>query len=253
MRLNYQLLQHDTQDKTPIVFIHGLFGSLSNLAMLARHYEKQHLIVQIDVRNHGLSAHSDEHNYMQMAHDVLETLSDLNIEKFIVVGHSMGAKVAMQMTALTTEKVEKLVVLDMTPVAYTQRHHDEIFQALFAVEEAHVSSRVDAAKIMRDYISEEMVIQFLLKSWNKGQWLFNVKTLFNHYADILDWDVIPTIHTPTLFLRGENSSYISTSAHFSAIDQQFSNAQIDVIQGAGHWLHGEKTTDVLEKMDEFLA
>lgn len=253
MRLNYQLLQHDTQNKTPMVFIHGLFGSLSNLAMLARHYEKQHLIVQLDVRNHGLSAHTHVHNYIDMANDVLETLQDLNIEKFILVGHSMGAKVAMQVTALATEKVEKLVVLDMTPVTYIERHHDEIFQALFAVEKAHVASRTEAAKIMREYISEEMVIQFLLKSWNKGQWLFNVETLFKHYADILAWNSIPSVDVPSLFLRGEKSSYISTAQHFSAIQQQFSNAQIELIQDAGHWLHGEKTADVLEKMDPFLA
>ena len=58
---------------------------------------------------------------------------------------------------------------------------------------------------MREYLNEEMVIQFLLKSFNKGKWLFNVQALFNHYQDILFWEDITPIDTPALFLRGGNS------------------------------------------------
>src|SRR5690606_12229378 len=162
MILNYQLQHHETSVLSPMVFIHGLFGSLSNLGVLARYFSEQRSVLQIDVRNHGLSAHSSDLNYQLMAEDVLETLSSLNIQKFIV--------------------------LDITPIQYHESHHTEIFKALFAVQQANVASRLEAAKIMREYIHEEMVIQFLLKSFNKGQWLFNVQALFDHYSDIMDWE-----------------------------------------------------------------
>ena len=96
-----------------MVFIHGLFGSLSNLGMLARHFLEQTTTVQIDVRNHGLSSHSDEVNYQIMAEDILETLASLNIKKFIAVGHSMGGKIAMKLADLASDLIEKLVVLDI--------------------------------------------------------------------------------------------------------------------------------------------
>ena len=63
MLLNYQIQTHESADLTPMVFIHGLFGSLSNLGMLARHFSKQRTVIQLDVRNHGLSDHSSEMNY----------------------------------------------------------------------------------------------------------------------------------------------------------------------------------------------
>lgn len=252
MILNYQLHHHETSTVSPMIFIHGLFGSLSNLGVLARHFSEQRTVIQIDVRNHGLSGHSSDINYQLMAEDVLETLSSLNVHKFVVVGHSMGGKIAMKLADLAREQTEKLVVLDITPIQYHENHHAEIFQALFAVQQANVASRLEAAKIMHKYIHEEMVIQFLLKSFNKGQWLFNVQALFDHYPDIMAWEKVEKINRPALFLRGGDSFYISKPEHFAAINEQFSQAKIEVIENTGHWLHGEKPDEVIKYMQAFL-
>lgn len=252
MILNYQLHHHETSTVSPMIFIHGLFGSLSNLGVLARHFSEQRTVIQIDVRNHGLSGHSSDINYQLMAEDVLENLSSLNVHKFVVVGHSMGGKIAMKLADLAREQTEKLVVLDITPIQYHENHHAEIFQALFAVQQENVASRLEAAKIMRKYIHEEMVIQFLLKSFNKGQWLFNVQALFDHYPDIMAWEKVEKINRPALFLRGGDSFYISKPEHFAAINEQFSQAKIEVIENTGHWLHGEKPDEVIKYMQAFL-
>ncbi|MDM1324502.1 MULTISPECIES: alpha/beta fold hydrolase [Acinetobacter] len=252
MILNYQLHHHETSTVSPMIFIHGLFGSLSNLGVLARHFSEQRTVIQIDVRNHGLSGHSSDINYQLMAEDVLETLSSLNVHKFVVVGHSMGGKIAMKLADLAREQTEKLVVLDITPIQYHENHHAEIFQALFAVQQENVASRLEAAKIMRKYIHEEMVIQFLLKSFNKGQWLFNVQALFDHYPDIMAWEKVEKINRPALFLRGGDSFYISKPEHFAAINEQFSQAKIEVIENTGHWLHGEKPDEVIKHMQAFV-
>lgn len=252
MILNYQLHHHETSTVSPMIFIHGLFGSLSNLGVLARHFSEQRTVIQIDVRNHGLSGHSSDINYQLMAEDVLETLSSLNVHKFVVVGHSMGGKIAMKLADLAREQTEKLIVLDITAIQYHESHHAEIFKALFAVQQENVASRLEAAKIMRKYLHEEMVIQFLLKSFNKGQWLFNVQALFDHYPDIMAWEKVEKINRPALFLRGGDSFYISKPEHFAAINEQFSQAKIEVIENTGHWLHGEKPDEVIKYMQAFL-
>ncbi len=231
MILNYQLHHHETSTVSPMIFIHGLFGSLSNLGVLARHFSEQRTVIQIDVRNHGLSGHSSDINYQLMAEDVLETLSSLNVHKFVVVGHSMGGKIAMKLADLAREQTEKL--------QYHESHHAEIFKALFAVQQANVASRLEAAKIMRKYLHEEMVIQFLLKSFNKGQWLFNVQALFDHYPDIMAWEKVEKINRPALFLRGGDSFYISKPEHFAAINEQFSQAKIEVIPVIGYMVKNQ--------------
>lgn len=253
MLLNYQWHQPENdQQRTPLVLIHGLFGSLSNLGGIARALYATHAVLQIDVRNHGQSPHSSEMNYQVMAQDILETLDHLNIQQFSVIGHSMGGKVAMKLTELAVERLEQLVILDIAPFAYQENHHDQIFKALFAVKNAAIQSRKEATEIMREFLKEEMVIQFLLKSFNKGQWLFNVDALYAHYQDILSWVDIPQWSKPTLFVRGENSPYIGKALYVNAVEAQFSHAQLETVANAGHWLHAEQPEKVLNFIQAYL-
>ena len=253
MILNHQIHVNETVTaKNPLVLIHGLFGSLSNLGMLARTYYESHSVIQIDVRNHGHSAHTAEMNYVVMAADILETLDALNIQNFSAIGHSMGGKIVMQLAHQAGERLKQLVVLDMAPFAYQESHHEQIFKALFAVKNAQIESRQQATQIMREYLHEEIVIQFLMKSFNKGQWLFNVDALFNNYSEILNWKIIQPWQREALFIRGGKSAYMSKDEHFNAIKQQFPHAKIQCIEDAGHWLHAEKTQQVLDEMNKYL-
>lgn len=91
-----------------------------------------------------------------------------------------------------------------------------------------------------------------MKSFTQGRWLFNVDALFNHYSDILHWDTIQPCSKETLFIRGGRSVYISTTEHFTAIEQQFPKAKIQVVADAGHWLHAEKTQQVVDQIKKYL-
>ena len=251
MILHYE--QHQMATEQPVlVFIHGLFGSLSNLGMLARAFYETHHVIQIDVRNHGKSSHCAEMNYDAMAQDLIDTLAHLNIEDFSVIAHSMGGKIAMTLAHQVQQRLKQLIILDMSPFAYQKNHHDQIFKALFAVEQATIQTRQQAIEVMKQYLSEEMVIQFLLKSFSKGQWLFNVQALYDHYVDIIGWDMQSEWQEPTLFLRGTASPYIGQPEYVDAIYQQFPYAKIVDIDGAGHWLHAEKKAEVLEQLQHYL-
>jgi esterase len=79
--------------------------------------------------------------YAAMAQDLLDTLDANNLQKVTLIGHSMGGKAVMALTALAPERISGLVVIDVAPVDYDVRRHDEIFAAINAVTEA-VSPRV---------------------------------------------------------------------------------------------------------------
>ncbi|HAE64630.1 alpha/beta fold hydrolase [Acinetobacter johnsonii] len=253
MILNHQFHQNKQPAAKTLVFVHGLFGSLSNLGMLARELYSSNHVLQVDVRNHGLSAHSNVMNYEVMATDLIETLDELNIEHFSLIGHSMGGKLVMKVTELAGDRLDQLVVLDITPIAYKENHHEQIFKALFAVQKADIETRQQAIEIMREYLKEEMVIQFLLKSFSKGRWLFNVDALYQNYAQILSWENIETWHKSALFIRGGNSPYVEKPEYIEAIQSQFSQAQIQTVADAGHWLHAEKTAQVLQIITQYLS
>ncbi|MCC3240255.1 esterase [Enterobacter roggenkampii] len=239
-------------NNSPIVLVHGLFGSLDNLGVLARDLVTDHDILQVDMRNHGLSGRSDEMTYAAMAQDLRDTLDANDLQKVTLIGHSMGGKAVMALTALAPERINGLVVIDVAPVDYDVRRHDEIFAAINAVTEAGVATRQQAAAVMREHLDEEGVVQFLLKSFVDGQWRFNVPVLWNKYNNIVGWQTVPAWPHPTLFIRGGNSPYV-TDAYRDAILAQFPQARAHVIAGAGHWVHAEKPDAVQRAIRRYLA
>ncbi|WP_261642670.1 esterase [Erwinia mallotivora] len=253
MKLNVRLQSEQSAAASlPVVLIHGLFGSLDNLAGLARGLKAEQQVIQIDVRNHGLSPRSSEMHYAAMAQDVTETLDSLGVEQFVVIGHSMGGKIAMSLTAAAPDRVAKLVVIDMAPVAYKARHHDTIFAGLNAVSAAAIKQRSEAATLMRETIKEEGIIQFLLKSFHEGEWRFNVPVLMAEYDQLIGWQPVPAWPHPTLFIRGELSPYLDDQ-YRDLLLQQFPAARAWVIAGAGHWVHAERPDAVLRAILRFIA
>ena len=201
-------------NNSPIVLVHGLFGSLDNLGVLARDLVTDHAILQVDMRNHGLSGRSEEMTYAAMAQDLRDTLDANNIQKATLIGHSMGGKAVMALTALAPERISGLVVIDVAPVNYDVRRHDEIFAAINAVTEAGVSTR--------------------------------------QYSHIVGWETVPAWPHPTLFIRGGNSPYV-TDAYRDTLLAQFPQARAHVIAGAGHWVHAEKPDAVLRAIRRYLT
>ncbi|MGL5429494.1 MAG: alpha/beta fold hydrolase [Vibrio sp.] len=249
--LNYKL----EGSGNTVVLIHGLFGSMDNLGLLARDLKRDHQVLSLDLRNHGQSFHSDAHNYPLMAHDVNQLLEHLNLTAVTVIGHSMGGKVAMKLAELARQKIRQLVVLDMSPVAYHQHRHDQVFAALEAVLAQKPTSRSEVMSLLAQHIEQEGVRQFLGKSLQVEQnvmtWRFNVAALKKHYADILGWQMIAPCPIPTLFIKGADSDYL-TAQHQPIVQAQFSQAKAHVIANTGHWLHAEKPNEVLRTIRKFI-
>ena len=82
----------------PILILHGLFGSSDNWFTLAKRFSQQYSVYLIDQRNHGQSPHSDEFNYELLAEDLNSFIAEHELVRPIILGHSMGGKVAKFLT-----------------------------------------------------------------------------------------------------------------------------------------------------------
>jgi esterase len=253
MQLNYKQIGQGSD----VVLIHGLFGSLENLNVIAKPLSEHFRVTNVDLRNHGLSPHSDEMDYLAMANDIVQLMATLKIQKAHLIGHSMGGKVAMQVALTHSELVDKLVVLDIAPVSYPARH-TKILEALNAVKNADIGDRKQADLIMQPYIEELGVRQFLLKSLyknNEGKfvWRFNLSVLDNKYSTITDnINANNSCLCETLFIKGNDSDYI-LAEHREAINSLFKNVSAKIIHGAGHWLHAQKPQAVNKAINDFLT
>lgn len=242
---------HTADLKPTLVFIHGLFGAGSNLKLLANAFANEFNILLLDLRNHGLSFHNQTHTYDTMAQDVVMLLDALEIEHVVIIGHSMGGKVAMKLPQYLDQRVQKLVILDIAPVAYEVRRHDEIFEALNLVKSNQITKRPEASQILQANNLPDAIAQFLLKSFVNGQWQFNLSALQDNYLNILTWEEVSAVTCDTLFIIGADSDYVLPSYRQSIL-KQFPKSKAHIVNGAEHWVHADKPEQVIRSINAFL-
>jgi len=253
--LNYQQLGQGEH----VILIHGLFGSLENLNMVAKKLAEKFCVTSIDVRNHGYSFHQEGMSYQDLAQDVINLLDQLSIDKCCLLGHSMGGKIAMKIALLFPKRITKLIVADIAPVKYPA-HHLTILKGLQSINLSRVKKRKDADEQLSKFVDKMSIRQFVLRNLMiNEQGGFSFKCNFHHieqgYQQIMlgitaqNNDVYSK---PTLFIKGANSNYILPE-HKNVISALFPNAKAKIIQNAGHWLHAEKTIAFNKIVMDFLT
>ncbi|WP_081208735.1 alpha/beta fold hydrolase [Salegentibacter sediminis] len=242
---------------TPFLILHGFLGMGDNWKTLGSQFaEEGYQVHLIDQRNHGKSPHSDDFDYEIMANDIVEYCGQHNLSDIILLGHSMGGKAAMLVAAQNPKLVKKLIIVDIAPKYYAP-HHQQILDGLTALEEANLSSRKEAENLLKEFISNKGIRLFLLKnlereSQDKLCLKLNLSVLKANIEKV--GEALPEDQKypgETLFIRGENSDYI-TSEDETTIKNQFPEAQIISIPGAGHWVHAENSEAFYEAVLKFL-
>ncbi|MBT8317373.1 MAG: alpha/beta fold hydrolase [Lutibacter sp.] len=241
----------------PLLILHGYFGMSDNWKSLGNKFAEHFEVHLIDQRNHGRSFHTDEFDYELLVEDVHQYILQKELTNVFVLGHSMGGKVAMQFAVTYPELVNKLIVADISP-KYYKPHHEYILAALNSVNFTLHNTRKKVEEVLRIYIKEAGIIQFLLKNvyWkSKGKLAFriNLHSLTENNAEV--GEALPSFthfEGPTLFLSGENSDYI-TEEDIPLIAAHFSKYKIVTVKKAGHWLHAENPTQFYNEVVSFLS
>ncbi|GAB5554868.1 MAG: alpha/beta fold hydrolase [Saprospiraceae bacterium] len=253
MQLNYKVFGQGE----PIIILHGLFGMLDNWQTLARKLAEHYTVFIVDQRNHGRSPHVDAHDYESMAEDLRLFMESQFVLKAHIIGHSMGGKTAMQFASHYPDMVDRLVIVDIAPKKYPAGHQ-EIFAALLALDLAKAETRKDVEEQLKTKIPEAGIRQFLMKNItrqpdNGFQLRMNLPVIYRDYEKILDsLDIEEAFEGPSLFVRGGRSKYVAET-DLELIQEYFTEAQLETIENAGHWVHAEAPKELLASLLTFLS
>lgn len=241
----------------PLLILHGLFGSSDNWFSIAPKLAAQFHVFTLDQRNHGQSPHSGEMTYPLMARDVAEFLDAQKLESAMVLGHSMGGKVAMRMALDFPERVRKLIVADIAPRAYAPEY-EEYFRGLLALDLNKFRSRQEMEEALAPSVPPLIIRRFLLKNLaNKPdglyRWKINLPGLHKNYPRICEAIISEkTFDEPALFLYGGKSDYVSDKDK-PMIISLFPHAQFEVIPQAGHWMHADAPEEFVRSVVKFVT
>ena len=242
----------------PLVVLHGLFGAKRNWASIAKALAPRHRVLTVDLRNHGASPWNAVHDYPALAGDVARFIRTHVGGPAAVLGHSMGGKAAMVLALEEPDIVERLIVVDIAPAPSRTTLIDAL-QAMKNVPLATCTRRTEAETALAESIPDPAVRAFLVQNVTVGPqglaWAVNLEALERNFPAIVGFPDVAAGRTftgPTLFVVGERSDYVRPE-HHAVIRRLFPAATIEIVAGAGHWVHAEAPDAFLAVLSGFLS
>ncbi|HZT50429.1 MAG TPA: alpha/beta fold hydrolase [Stellaceae bacterium] len=242
----------------PVVILHGLFGAGANWTAVARQLGERFRVFALDLRNHGASPWAPRMDYRSMAADVAAFIAARRLGRAALVGHSMGGKAAMVLALTQPALVERLVVVDIAPVAHPSANADYV-EAMRALDLRGVTRRGAADALLRPRIPDDAVRLFLLQNLVPGpdglRWRLNLGAIAEGMDELAGFPEFPAgteYAGPVLVVRGERSDYVQ-ERDLPAFRRLFPRSRMVAIPRAGHWVHADRTEDFLAEVVPFLA
>jgi pimeloyl-ACP methyl ester carboxylesterase len=244
---------------SPIVFLHGLFGQGRNWTQIAKAFAAEHRSVLVDLPHHGRSPWAEHFDFLEIADQVAEELEADG--PVTLVGHSLGGKVAMVLALRHRELVERLCVVDVSPVAY--RTGDEFagyIQAMQGLDLGALEQRSDAEEALEAAVPNTTVRGFLLQNLRREgeswRWQVNLDVLGEELAELTDWPADQLRGSspgdgPGLRVAGGRPGYVREE-YAEAMDRWFPNNRRVTLKNAGHWVHSEQPEVFVEVLRQFV-
>ena len=258
MKLHFNDFGDGAQDGPAIIILHGLFGSGRNWASFAKHFSATHRVLTVDLRNHGSSPWNDEMGYPAMAEDVVELIAVKNLVKPVLLGHSMGGKVAMTAALSQPDLLAGLILADIAPVTYSHSHAG-LVALMQALDIAHYSRRSEADADLAKSIDEPTLRGFLLHNLlfeeSGPRWQINLDAIPSSMPGLMKFPFEPgscQFTGPVTLIGGTQSDFVLPE-HHDAVCSFFPAADIQMIDGAGHWVHAQKPAEFGQHVTDFLA
>ncbi|GAB3193170.1 alpha/beta fold hydrolase [Nesterenkonia suensis] len=250
------------EDGPVVVFLHGLFGQGKNFTQIAKGLTPEHRSLLVDLPDHGRSGWTERVDYTEMAdHVAAELRSGVASEGPVhLVGHSMGGKVAMVLALRHPELIDRLVVVDISPVASggSRGQFAHLLDSLATLDLSRLDSRREADAQLQEPIPDAMTRGFLLQSLVREdgsfRWLPHLELLRSELDEIGGFpDTGDAQFTgPVLWVAGADSDYIADE-HRPVMREMFPQAHLLRIKDAGHWVHAAQPEVFTAVLRQFLG
>jgi len=220
-----------------IVLLHGYIESLNIWGEFAKELSKNYKVIAIDLPGHGNSELINEVHTMELMAEVVNSvLEQENIEKCMLVGHSMGGYVTMQFIEMYPEKLQAACLFHSTPFADDDERKEirnQIIKAINAgkrvlLAKEHVE-KTFAIDNRAKYVQEIGFLKIIaVNTTNEGTIavLEGMKKRKDHSATFLKTDV------PILWILGAKDNFISIDVKDKIAIPKLS--EVIILKDSGH-------------------
>lgn len=264
-------------DKLPLVFVHGWLDNAASFELIASFLDEYEIYL-VELSGHGKSDHigADAHYHLvDWVYEFKLVVKQLELDKFSLIGHSLGGILASIYSTLEQDKIDKLILLESAG-AFVQPNQDlvENLKAAFtsrdqlAIKTSHseknklrpislLPSLIDSRCKVGDF-NQEIASILIERNIERKDAFFiwrsdaRLKTLSPiRLSEEQAVELVSHIHVPCLIILGE-TGFKSISEDLERRQAYFNNMQHTQVPG-GHHFHLEHPELAAQKIIEYLS
>ncbi len=246
----------------PVLFLHGFWGDNRDWEPIAKHMAPERPCLALDLPGHGRTpwpAAGDAHGFPDVAADLARFLEDRGIAKVILVGYSMGGRIALYFALEHPQRVAALVLESASPGlrSEAERPARRAWEAEWA--QALESDPIDA-------VLERWYDQALFASLRRNPTLLAGMKARRREANPAGlamamrclgagaqpalWDRLPELSPPTLAIAGrDDPKYVDIVEAMAEIQPRLHTR---IMEGCGHNAHAEDPVGYARVLREFI-
>ena len=237
-------------DEPALVFLHYWGGTSRTWSNVITSFEKGFLTVAYDARGWGKSDKATAgYRLADLADEAVAVVQTLGLQRYVLVGHSMGGKVAQLIASRNPEGLEGLILV--APAPPTPVHFPE--QVRHSQIHAYDSSEnvLQTIGLLTARMPDSVVMQQIVEDSTSGS---REATLAWPTSSILE-DIsaeLSKIDVPTLVIAGELDQLDSIEQHKREVVSRISNAQLAIVKGSGHLIPIDEPKQLAELIAAFV-
>jgi len=236
----------------PLVLIHGFLGSSEMWNPQINFFKKYFRVITPDIPGFGKSNKVKSHNSIQsIANLLLECLSKKKIDKFNLVGHSMGGMIAQEMTKSEGDKISKLICYSTGPRGEMPGRFETVDQSIENIKKKGLEAT--ARNIAKTWFAKGENAKYFdicIKSGKKT----SIDAVNNALIAFKNWDGVDNlknIKNETLIVWGDHDKSYNLE-QIQTLKKNILNSSLIIFKGCAHNIHLEKVNEFNNTIYEFL-
>jgi len=246
------IFMNDTGKGFPFVFVHGFLGSADMWKPQILHFKKNYNVLTIDLPGFGKSNHIQSCASIEcMAKAILDVLKKKKINKFNLLGHSMGGMIVQEIAKLAGEKISKLICYGTGPIGNIPGRFETI-------DESKKKLKVDGLEITANRIAKTWFLEgdkakyfYLCSAAKKKVTLLAAVNALDAMKNWNGMNNLKNIKNKTLIIWGDKDRAYNFN-QVKTLRDNIKNSDLKIIKDSSHNAHLEKPIEFNECIEKFL-
>jgi len=228
----------------PLVLVHGFLGSSEMWEPQIKYFKKNYRVITPDLPGFGKSNKFDScKSIISMAQTIIDCLKEKEIEKFYLLGHSMGGMIVQEIAKMVGNQILKLICYGTGPIGEVPGRFESMDQSRKKLKETGLE--LTAHRIAKTWFVKEENSKYFYLCSNAGK-ATNLEAADNALLAMKNWnglDNLKNIKNETLIIWGDQDKSYNFD-QIDALNKNIKNSELKIFKGCSHNTH-------LEKLDEF--